>query len=271
MRQTNKNNLGKKIPAYQREEERKLLRISFDENGIDIKGHKPVTFLNESQYKAAKVINDSLVTAITGPTGTSKTYIPMAMGVAGVLNGTFDKIVVFRAAVEAKDGEEDEGIGFLSGDLYAKIEPYMRPALENIDKIIGKKERVEWQKEGKIEFLSIGHARGTTIDRAFLFGDESQNLRKLLRVGVTRMGQDTKVVVTGDIVQDDRKDNDFAYLERFGEKLKERNHEDLGFFKFTKDDIVRHPLIGLLNDIFDELDEEMAQFKASKAPAPKSA
>ena len=270
MRQTNKNNLGKKIPAYQREEERKSLHVAFTENGIDLKGHKEFKFLNDSQRKAAQVINDSLVTVITGPTGTSKTYMPMAMGAAGVINKTFDKIVIFRAPVEAKDNENDKGVGFLTGGLNEKVEPYMLPSLNSLDKILGEKERKQWQKDGKILFLSPNHMRGLTIDNAFLFGDEAQNLRKLLRVGITRMGENTKVVVTGDVKQDDLEDKEVCYLERLGEKLKASNHQDLGYYKFTKDDIVRHPLIGTLEDIFDELDEEVAQFKASKAPAPKS-
>lgn len=275
-RQRNTKGPGnKKQSAYIEKEKKASLQIKFDENGIDLGlDKKRVEFTSQGQYKAAQTINNSTVSVITGPTGTSKTYLPLAMGIAGVQNDVFKKIVIFRAAVEAKDGVDDDGLGYLSGDLNAKLEPYMKPAMDNIDKIIGKKTREEWVKEGKIEAMSVHHSRGRTIDNAFLFGDEAQNLRKLLRVGVTRIGEGTKVVVSGDIAQDDREDGDIAYLERVGEKFAASKNSALGFFRYSKEDIVRHPLISELNDIFDEVDAEVAAEKQAKkvsAPALRKA
>ena len=155
--------------------------------------------LNDKQSNLANLIdNNDLIFAI-GPAGTGKTHIAVVKAIAALKNGDVQKILLARPASEA-----GEKLGFLPGDANAKLAPYMRPIYDELDKAFGPGNYKKMMEQGTIEIVPVGYMRGRTFDNAFIIVDEAQNMtHEQTKMAITRIGKDSKMVMTGDATQID--------------------------------------------------------------------
>jgi phosphate starvation-inducible PhoH-like protein len=203
----------------------------------------PIKF-SHSQLNFFKTMTDSTITTCMGPAGTAKTFIACYAALDHYAKGACKKIVLVKPAVESGDP-----LGFLPGTLHEKIAPFMDSYLSNMEKIIGKETVSFLISKGVIEMKSLSHIRGATEDEAFMIMDESQNsdLRQII-LFVTRMGRDSKIVICGDTTQYDqyKRRKDFA---TFSKIMKGVN--GVGIFEFTREDIVRNPMLIEITDRYE--------------------
>lgn len=190
---------------------------------------------NQLEY-LKKVKENDIVFAI-GPAGTGKTYLAVAFAVAALKNKEVTRIVLTRPAVEA-----GESLGFLPGNLAEKIDPYLRPLYDALEEMIPM-EKLETYVEKKIvEVIPLAYMRGRTINNAFVILDEAQNTTSLqMKMFLTRLGPNSKAVVTGDVTQIDLPKREQSGLVQIQEIL--QNIDDISFLYFEKSDIVRHKLV----------------------------
>lgn len=166
---------------------------------------------------------------VHGPAGTGKSYACAQWAAEELRAGNFDKIVVIRPAVEA-----GERLGFLPGTMEEKLEPYVAPIVAILNETLTKSVVTKHRNAGKIEFMSIAHARGRTFDRAVIILDEAQNCtRAQLKLILTRVGAHSVICVNGDLEQADIHDSGLPAV------LKIATEHDLPVFEFTEDDVVR--------------------------------
>jgi phosphate starvation-inducible PhoH-like protein len=209
---------------------------------IDIK-HK-----NETQKKLTNSIKTNDVTICTGPAGCGKTYITCAQSLIELKHTkTIEKIVLVKSVTTLKSEE----IGFLKGTLEEKMEPFMYSFLNNFEKIVGR-ELVETLKNEKvIEILPIAYMRGVNIDNAIIIVDEVQNISiDNIRTILTRVGENSKIILLGDLKQIDQKnryDSALMFLTKYF-----KNIDRLDVVEFSLDDVVRHPLIKQIEPIFEQ-------------------
>ena len=209
---------------------------------IDIK-HK-----NETQKKLTNSIKTNDVTICTGPAGCGKTYITCAQSLIELKHTkTIEKIVLVKSVTTLKSEE----IGFLKGTLEEKMEPFMYSFLNNFEKIVGR-ELVETLKNEKvIEILPIAYMRGINIDNAIIIVDEVQNISiDNIRTILTRLGENSKIILLGDLKQIDQKnryDSALMFLTKYF-----KNIDRLDVVEFSLDDVVRHPLIKQIEPIFEQ-------------------
>ena len=209
--------------------------------------HKPIIC---KTYNQAKLINsialNDLVFAI-GPAGTGKTYLAIVAAVNAFKNGQIKKIILTRPAVEA-----GESLGFLPGDLKDKIDPYLMPLYDSLHDIIGEEQTQKLMEKNAIEIIPLAYMRGRTLNDAYVILDEAQNTtRGQMLMFLTRLGHDSKMIVTGDITQIDLKINSRSSgLVAAKERLK--GVEKIDFIEFSNDDIVRNPLVQKIIERFDE-------------------
>jgi len=172
-----------------------------------------------------------------GPAGTGKTYLAMAMAVSALKQEKVSRIILTRPAVEA-----GEALGFLPGDLQEKILPYLRPLYDALHDMLDVEEIQKFMDRGVIEIAPLAYMRGRTLANAFVILDEAQNTTtEQMFMFLTRLGQDSKCVVTGDRTQIDLPRNKRSGLVEAAEAL--RKVEDIGFHFFEEVDVVRHPLV----------------------------
>lgn len=205
-------------------------------------------FKNESQKKLISLINENKITIAAGPAGTGKTYLACAQALK-LLKGDprFKKIILVKS-VTVLEGEE---VGFLKGDLKEKMFPFTISFLDNFHKIIGEGITQIMLDQGYIEVLPLAYIRGRSIDNAIIIVDEAQNItQKNMRSTMTRIGTDTKMIITGDTKQVDMKNSKISSLELVI-KLFE-NKEDIGTMSFNVSDIVRDPIVKIIEETFDE-------------------
>jgi phosphate starvation-inducible PhoH-like protein len=209
---------------------------------IDIK-HK-----NETQKKLTNSIKTNDVTICTGPAGCGKTYITCAQSLIELKHTkTIEKIVLVKSVTTLKSEE----IGFLKGTLEEKMEPFMYSFLNNFEKIVGR-ELVETLKNEKvIEILPIAYMRGVNIDNAIIIVDEVQNISiDNIRTILTRLGENSKIILLGDLKQIDQKnryDSALMFLTKYF-----KNIDRVDVVEFSLDDVVRHPLIKQIEPIFEQ-------------------
>jgi phosphate starvation-inducible PhoH-like protein len=191
--------------------------------------------LNQKRYLEAMRGHD-IVFGI-GPAGTGKTYLAMAMAVAALMNQEFIRIVLARPAVEA-----GEKLGFLPGDLYEKVNPYLRPLYDALHDMMDFEKASRLVQRGVIEVAPLAFMRGRTLNDSFVILDEAQNTTsEQMMMFLTRLGFGAKAVITGDVTQIDLPAGVLSGLVEARDLL--ANVEGISFVHFTERDVVRHPLV----------------------------
>ncbi len=181
-----------------------------------------------------------------GPAGTGKTYLAVAQAVAMLMAGRVERIVLCRPAVEA-----GERLGFLPGDLKEKIDPYLRPLYDALHDMMPGEQVLRRLGNGEIEVAPLAFMRGRTLAHAFVILDEAQNTTEAqMKMFLTRMGEGTRMVVTGDLTQIDLPAGVRSGLRDAVETLE--GVSGIGFARFGTRDVVRHPLVGRIVDAYDQ-------------------
>ena len=172
-----------------------------------------------------------------GPAGTGKTYLAVAMAVKAFRAHEITKIILTRPAVEA-----GEKLGFLPGDLQNKVDPYLRPLYDALFDMFGAETFAKHMERGSIEVAPLAYMRGRTLDDSFIILDEAQNTtREQIKMFLTRLGFNSKMVITGDVTQIDLPDSRKSGLIDAMHVLK--NIDDISITRFTEKDVVRHKLV----------------------------
>ena len=191
--------------------------------------------VNQKNYIEA-IRNKDIVFGI-GPAGTGKTYLAVAMAVAALAHEQVRSIVLTRPAVEA-----GEKLGFLPGDMAQKVDPYLRPLLDALADMLGREKAQEFMERGVIEVAPLAFMRGRTLNNAFIILDEAQNTtREQMKMFLTRIGFDSRAVITGDVTQIDLPGRTRSGLVEAERILADIN--GISFCWFEKSDVVRHPLV----------------------------
>ena len=181
-----------------------------------------------------------------GPAGTGKTYLAVAQAVAMLMAGRVERIVLCRPAVEA-----GERLGFLPGDLKEKIDPYLRPLYDALHDMMPGDQVIRRMGTGEIEVAPLAFMRGRTLAHAFVILDEAQNTTEAqMKMFLTRMGEGTRMVITGDLTQVDLPSGVRSGLRDAVETLE--GVQGIGFARFGTRDVVRHPLVGRIVDAYDQ-------------------
>ena len=200
--------------------------------------------INQKRYLEAIEAND-LVFAI-GPAGTGKTYVAIMHAVRQLKEGRIKKIILTRPAVEA-----GENLGFLPGDLKEKIDPYLRPLYDALDEALGRKQTDTLIEKGVVEIAPLAYMRGRTLEGAYVVLDEAQNTTKgQMKLFLTRLGFNSKMVVTGDTTQVDLPKNTRSGLIHATELLK--GVRGIFVMTFERLDVIRHPLIQKVLERYDD-------------------
>ncbi len=208
-------------------------------DGIILYGTKgnPIKLKTANQRRLVQaVVENDLVFAL-GPAGTGKTYVSVAMAVKALKNKHVKKIIITRPAVEA-----GENLGFLPGDLKEKIDPYLRPIYDALNDMIPFEKLQYYMEREIIEIAPLAYMRGRTLNNAFILLDEAQNTTPMqMKMFLTRMGPDSKMIVTGDATQIDLPTNQKSGLNESVRILKDV--KGIGFVELTEKDVVRHRLV----------------------------
>lgn len=214
----------------------KLPSISGDCICITMSG-KPVKPKTLGQKKYIDTINKNTVVFGVGPAGTGKTYLAVAMAVKAFRAKEVNRIILTRPAVEA-----GEKLGFLPGDLQQKVDPYLRPLYDSLFDMLGADNFQKYQEKGSIEVAPLAYMRGRTLDDSFIILDEAQNTTpEQMKMFLTRLGFNSKIVVTGDVTQIDLPDGKKSGLKEAVKILK--GIDDIETVRFTEKDVVRHRLV----------------------------
>lgn len=198
---------------------------------------KPVKPKTIGQKKYVDSIRRNTIVFGIGPAGTGKTYLAVAQAVRTFKNHEIQRIILTRPAVEA-----GEKLGFLPGDLQNKVDPYLRPLYDALFDMMGAESFQRNQERGYIEVAPLAYMRGRTLDDSFIILDEAQNTTpEQMKMFLTRLGFNSKMVITGDITQIDLADNKKSGLVEASKVLK--NIEGIEQIKFSEKDVVRHKLV----------------------------
>jgi phosphate starvation-inducible PhoH-like protein len=191
--------------------------------------------VNQKKY-IDSIRNNDIVFGI-GPAGTGKTYLAVAMAISALTSSQVKNIILTRPAVEA-----GENLGFLPGDMAQKVDPYLRPLYDALNDMLGREKVVDYIERGIVEIAPLAFMRGRTLNSAFVILDEAQNTSHAqMKMFLTRLGFDSKAVITGDITQIDLPGGKKSGLVEASRILK--NIKGIGFCSFTDIDVVRHPLV----------------------------
>ncbi len=217
-------------------EESKLKELSSDGICFTASG-KIIRARTVGQKKYADSIKNNTIVLGIGPAGTGKTYLAVAMAVKSFRNHEIKKIILTRPAVEA-----GEKLGFLPGDLQDKVDPYLRPLYDALFDMFGADNFQKYMEKGIIEVAPLAYMRGRTLDDAFIILDEAQNTTsEQIKMFLTRLGENSKMVITGDITQIDLPDSKKSGLIEAMKVLK--GIDDINIHRFTEKDVVRHKLV----------------------------
>ncbi len=229
-------------------DEDKLSTMSNDCICITSKG-KPIKPKTLGQKKYVEAIKENTIVLGVGPAGTGKTYLAVAMAVNAFRAKEINRIILTRPAVEA-----GEKLGFLPGDLQSKVDPYLRPLYDALFDMLGAENFQKYQERGNIEVAPLAYMRGRTLDDSFIILDEAQNTTpEQMKMFLTRMGFNSKVVVTGDITQIDLPDGKRSGLVEVIKVLK--NIEQIDIVRFSEKDVVRHKLVQDIIKAYEKYEE----------------
>lgn len=205
-----------------------------------------VTAKTVGQKKYLDAIRRHDVTFGVGPAGTGKTYLAVAMALAALRDGKVSRLILTRPAVEA-----GEALGFLPGDLYEKITPYLRPLQDALHDMLPAEDIQKHTERGTIEIAPLAYMRGRTLNNAFIILDEAQNsTTEQMLMFLTRLGHGSKAVITGDETQIDLPSNRHSGLLEAHRILK--SVEGIAVIEFSKRDVVRHPLVQRIISAYEE-------------------
>ncbi len=207
---------------------------------------KPVKARTVGQRKYVDAIRDKTIVFGVGPAGTGKTFLAVAMAVNALKQKQVSRIVLTRPAVEA-----GEKLGFLPGDLQSKIDPYLRPLYDALGELLGGEGAARNAEKGTLEICPLAYMRGRTLDDAFIILDEAQNTTpEQMKMFLTRLGNHSKAVVTGDVTQIDLPRMCRSGLVEAIEVL--QNIKDIEIFRFSRKDVVRHPLVQQIIEAYEK-------------------
>lgn len=206
---------------------------------------KPVKARTVGQRRYVDAIKKNTLVFGVGPAGTGKTFLAVAMAVTALKQKQVSRIVLTRPAVEA-----GEKLGFLPGDLQSKIDPYLRPLYDALGELLGGEGAARNAEKGIIEVCPLAYMRGRTLDDAFIILDEAQNTTpEQMKMFLTRLGNNSKAVVTGDVTQIDLPRMCKSGLVEAIDIL--QNIKDIEIFRFSRKDVVRHPLVQKIIEAYE--------------------
>lgn len=198
---------------------------------------KAIAPKTKGQYSFVKAVEDNAIVFEIGPAGTGKTYLAVIRAVSAMKKGEVKRIVLTRPAVEA-----GESLGFLPGDLKEKVDPYLTPLYDALHDMLGVEQTEKLIEKGTIEIAPLAYMRGRTLDDSFVILDEAQNTTPVqMKMFLTRLGFNSKMVITGDNTQIDLKTGTKSGLDDAANILKDI--EGIKIIHLTSDDVVRNPLV----------------------------
>ena len=204
---------------------------------------------NERQKQFIKLIGSKEITICAGPAGTGKTYVACAEALRLLCADphTYKKIIIVKS-VTVLEGEE---LGYLKGSMKEKMEPFMASFMDNFEKLIGRDLTKRLEELEVIEIMPLAYIRGRSIDNTIIIVDEAQNISlKNMRSTMTRLGENSKMIIVGDTRQIDMKKNETSSLDKVIHYF--QDVEEIGVVEFLREDIVRNPLIIKIETIFDQ-------------------
>lgn len=218
----------------------------------------PIKPKTVNQQRLVNLVKDNDLVFALGPAGTGKTYISVALAVRALKNKQVKKIIITRPAVEA-----GENLGFLPGDLKEKIDPYLRPIYDALNDIIPYEKLSYYMEREIIEIAPLAYMRGRTLNSAFILLDEAQNTTPMqMKMFLTRMGPDSKMIITGDATQVDLPSNQRSGLKEAIGILK--NVEGIGFVELNEKDVIRHKLVKDIIEAYRRVNSERPSHGSSE-------
>ena len=226
-----------------------ILELADDVIAFTSKG-KQIKCKTLGQKRYINALKHNTVVFGVGPAGTGKTYLAVAMAVLAYKNKEVSRIILTRPAVEA-----GEKLGFLPGDLQSKVDPYLRPLYDALFDMLGAESFQRYQERGAIEVAPLAYMRGRTLDDSFIILDEAQNTTpEQMKMFLTRLGFNSKMVVTGDITQIDLPEGKRSGLVKVMDILK--HVDDIEIHKFSQKDVVRHRLVQDIIRAYEKYEEK---------------
>ena len=211
---------------------------------------KPITARSENQQRLVKAFEENDLVFATGPAGSGKTFVAIALAVRALKNKEARKIILSRPAVEA-----GEKLGFLPGQMKDKLEPYLQPLYDALQDMIPAVKLKEYMENNVIQIAPLAFMRGRTLNDAVIILDEAQNTTPhQIKMFLTRLGMNAKMIVTGDVTQIDLPPSTTSGLIQAMQILK--GVKGIGRIEFTKKDIVRHKLVQRIVEAYDKFDEK---------------
>lgn len=211
---------------------------------------KPIKSKTVGQKKYVDLLKKKTITFGIGPAGTGKTYLAVAIAVNAYKEKQVEKIILTRPAVEA-----GEKLGFLPGDLQEKVNPYLRPLYDALQEMLGLDSFSKMMERGTIEIAPLAYMRGRTLSNAYVILDEAQNTTKeQIKMFLTRLGENSKMVITGDLTQIDLPTGHTSGLKHAVKILKDIN--DIGIIRLSEKDVVRHPLVQQIVKAYENNEEK---------------
>lgn len=221
--------------------------------------NRPVKCKTIGQKNYIEALQQNTVTLCIGPAGTGKTYLAVAQAVADLKDGKVERIIMSRPAIEA--GEER--LGFLPGDLAQKVDPYLRPLYDALNDMLGAESVQKYVERGIIEIAPLAYMRGRTLNRASIIIDESQNASlSTLKMALTRLGENSKMVLTGDITQIDLPKKEDSGLEKCASIL--TSIEGVAVIRLNNRDVVRNRLVKDIVKAFEKAENEKKLYASSR-------
>ena len=211
---------------------------------------KPITARSENQQRLVKAFEENDLVFATGPAGSGKTFVAIALAVRALKNKEARKIILSRPAVEA-----GEKLGFLPGEMKDKLDPYLQPLYDALQDMVPAVKLKEYMENNVIQIAPLAFMRGRTLNDAVIILDEAQNTTPhQIKMFLTRLGMNAKMIVTGDVTQIDLPPSTTSGLIQAMQILK--GVKGIGRIEFTKKDIVRHKLVQRIVEAYDKFDEK---------------
>ena len=219
---------------------------------------KPITARTENQQKLVKAFDENDLVFATGPAGSGKTFVAIALAVRALKNKEARKIILSRPAVEA-----GEKLGFLPGEMKDKLDPYLQPLYDALQDMIPAAKLKEYMENNVIQIAPLAFMRGRTLNDAIIILDEAQNTTThQIKMFLTRLGMNAKMIVTGDVTQIDLPPSTTSGLVQAMRVL--RDVKGIGRVQFEKKDIVRHKLVQRIVEAYDQFDAQNCEAKKER-------